>query len=322
MEYIGITMGDPAGIGAEVALKALNSNYNFKGKYIIYGSLNVLEYYINLLNIKKSINVIKNISEFDERTINIFNVYNVDLDKFKIGKISPICGLAAYKYIEAAIRDALNGNIGAIVTAPINKEALHLSGHNFNGHTEIFAKLTNTNKYAMMLIGGPLKVIHVSTHTSLKNACEKVKKERVVDVIQLAYDTLKKMKIDNPRIAVAGLNPHAGESGLFGMEEIKEIIPAIEEAKKLNINVEGPIPPDTVFIKAVKNYYDIIVVMYHDQGHIPVKLLGFDTGVNITVGLPIVRTSVDHGTAFDIAGKGIANEKSMVEAMKTAELFL
>ncbi|MGJ7046079.1 4-hydroxythreonine-4-phosphate dehydrogenase PdxA [Thermoanaerobacterium thermosulfurigenes] len=320
--YIGITMGDPAGVGPEVILKALDSNNEFKSRYIVFGSTNLLKYYKELLKIKKDIIEINDIEEYKDGYINVINVYDLNINNLNIGMVSPQCGDAAFKYVERAINSALNHEIDAVVTAPLNKEALHLGGHNFDGHTEIFAKLTKTNKYAMMLIGGPLKVIHVSTHTSLKNACDRVKKERVLDVIHLAYDILKKMKIDNPRIAIAGLNPHAGESGLFGMEEIKEIMPAIEEAKNLNINVDGPVPPDTVFIKAANGQYDIVVVMYHDQGHIPVKLLGFDKGVNMTVGLPIIRTSVDHGTAFDIAGKGIANEESMLEAMKTAELFL
>lgn len=321
MSYIGITIGDPAGIGPEITLKALTSNYKFKSNYIIYGSYKVLEYYKNLLGIKIPLNKISHISEYRDGMINIISVADIDLKEFEIGKVSSKCGDAAFKFIITAIKDALDRNIKAVVTAPINKEALQLSGHKFEGHTEIFAKLTNTSKYSMMLIGGPLKVIHVSTHISLKKACESLNRDRILDVINLANVTLKKMGINEPTIAVAGLNPHAGESGIFGNEEIEEIIPAIKIAQENGIKVEGPIPADTVFLKAIKGKYDIVVAMYHDQGHIPIKLLGFETGVNITVGLPIVRTSVDHGTAFDIAGKGIADEKSMIEAMKTAEMF-
>ncbi|TDT62791.1 4-hydroxythreonine-4-phosphate dehydrogenase PdxA [Fonticella tunisiensis] len=321
MYLIGITMGDPAGVGPEVTLKAITSKHSFKAQYVIYGSVKVIEYYRNLLGIELPVNKISRAGDYKGGRINVIDVVDIAMEDFEIGKVSPKCGDAAFRYVEAAVKDALEGDIRAVVTAPLNKEALHLGGHNFDGHTEIFAKLTNTSKYSMMLFGGPLKVIHVSTHTSLRNACDRVKKERVFDVINLANDTLKKMGIKEPRIAVAGLNPHAGESGIFGDEEIKEITPAIEMARENGINAEGPVPPDTVFLKAVKGKYDIVVVMYHDQGHIPVKLLGFDTGVNMTVGLPIIRTSVDHGTAFDIAGKGIADEKSMIEAMKTAEMF-
>lgn len=321
MCFIGITMGDPAGIGPEITLKALTSNYEFKSNYVIYGSYNVLEYYRNLLSLKTPLNKISQMSDYRKGAINIINVEDINMGDFEIGKVSSKCGDAAFKYISAAIKDAIERNIKAVVTGPINKEALQLSGHKFEGHTEIFAKLTNTSKYSMMLIGGPLKVIHVSTHISLKKACENINKERILDVINLANVTLKKMGINEPTIAVAGLNPHAGESGIFGSEEIDEIIPAIKIAQENGIKVEGPIPADVVFLKAIKGKYDIVVAMYHDQGHIPIKLLGFETGVNITVGLPIVRTSVDHGTAFDIAGKGIADEKSMIEAMKTAEMF-
>ncbi|WDC84763.1 4-hydroxythreonine-4-phosphate dehydrogenase PdxA [Caloramator sp. mosi_1] len=309
MYLIGITIGDPAGVGPEVTLKAITSNHSFKANYVIYGSVKVIEYYKQLLGIKLPLNKISRVCDYNVGSINVIDVIDITMDDFEIGKVSPICGDAAFKYVEAAVKDALIGDIKAVVTAPLNKEALNKGGYNFDGHTEIFAKLTNTSKYSMMLLGGPLKVIHVSTHISLRNACDKVKKERVFDVIKIANDVLIKMGIKEPRIAVAGLNPHSGESGIFGDEEINEIIPALQLAKENGINVDGPVPPDIVFLKAVKGKYDIVVAMYHDQGHIPVKLMGFDTGVNITVGLPIIRTSVDHGTAFDIAGKGIANEK-------------
>jgi 4-phospho-D-threonate 3-dehydrogenase / 4-phospho-D-erythronate 3-dehydrogenase len=322
MNVIGITMGDPAGVGAEIILKALDKRESSNPAYVVFGSIGVMEYYKNLIGIKKELNKINDISEIDANKINVFNVLELTEKDFKVGEVSGKCGDAAFQYIKTAIEYALDGKTKGVVTAPLNKEALHLGGHLFDGHTEIFAKLTNTKKYSMMLQGGPLKVIHVSTHVSIREACDRVKKERVFEVIKLAYDTLLNMGIENPRIAVAGLNPHAGESGIFGREEIEEITPAIEEAKAQNINATGPIPPDTVFLKAAKGQYDIVVCMYHDQGHIPLKLLGFDEGVNMTIGLPIIRTSVDHGTAFDIAGKGIANENSLIEAMKAAERFL
>lgn len=320
MNYIGITMGDPAGVGCEITLKALQKD-EFRKKAIVFGSLKVVEHYSNLLNIDKEIKVISSIEEFDEQYINIVDVFSISINDFEIGKVSALCGDAAYRYVEEAIGWALKGWIKAVVTAPLNKESLHMGGHNYDGHTEIFAKLTNTPKYAMMLWSEELKVIHVSTHVSLREACDRVKKDRVLDTILLADTNLKRMGITSPKIVVSGLNPHAGESGIFGREEIEEITPGIAEAKKLGINVEGPIAPDTVFLKAYQGKYDIVVAMYHDQGHIPMKLVDFDSGVNITLGLPIIRTSVDHGTAFDIAGKGIAHEKSMISAIVVADYF-
>lgn len=321
MNFLGITMGDPAGVGAEVVLKTLDKVEEYRKKSVIFGSREVIQYYKDMLNIKYRLKVISSIGEFNKDFINMVEVYPVSMKDFKIGQVSEVCGEAAFKYVETAIAWALENNIKAVVTAPINKGALHLAGYNFDGHTEIFAKFTRTNTYAMMLWSEALKVIHVSTHTSLRSACEKVKMKRVLEVIKLANASIKKTGIVNPKIAVAGLNPHAGESGIFGREEIEEIIPAVREAAKAGINVEGPIAPDTVFLKGYKGKYDIIVAMYHDQGHIPMKLLAFDSGVNITVGLPIIRTSVDHGTAFDIAGQGIASEESMINAIKAAESF-
>ena len=223
----------------------------------------------------------------------------------------------------------MNNEIDATVTNALNKEAINVAGHHFSGHTEIYAHYTDTKKYTMMLAHENLRVVHVSTHVSLREACDRCKKERVYDVIKIADEACKKLGIENPKIGVAGLNPHCGENGLFGTEEIDEIIPAIEKAQKENINVEGPIPPDTIFSKARGGWYDIVVAMYHDQGHIPLKVIGFIynqedkkweavAGVNITLGLPIIRTSVDHGTAFDQAGTGKANELSLINAIDYA----
>ena len=199
---------------------------------------------------------------------------------------------------------------------------MHKGGHNFDGHTEIFATLTNTKKYTMMLWSEQLSVVHTSTHCSLREACNRVTKARVLECIHLAKDALEKLGVEKPRIAVAGLNPHSGEAGIFGTEEIDEIAPAIEAAQEEGITVEGPVPPDTVFLKAYQGKYDIVVAMYHDQGHIPMKMIACDTGVNVTLGLPIIRTSVDHGTAFDIAGQGIAKVDSMYYALKLGKKFL
>ncbi|MDR7869817.1 MAG: 4-hydroxythreonine-4-phosphate dehydrogenase PdxA [Tissierellaceae bacterium] len=320
MDYIGITMGDPAGIGCEVTLKALK-NERFKKKSIIFGSSEIVKHFIKLLNIDHELNIIEDIDEFDENCINMVDVLPISLNDFEFGKVSALCGDAAYRYVELAIKWAMDKKIKAVVTAPLNKESLHLGGHNYDGHTEIFATLTNTKKYTMMLWSDKLKVVHVSTHVSLREACDRVKKDRVLDTIMLADTNLKRMGIKNPKIAVSGLNPHAGESGIFGDEEIKEISPAIEAAKDMGIDVVGPEAPDTVFLKGYRGQYDLVVAMYHDQGHIPMKMMAFDSGVNITLGLPIIRTSVDHGTAFGKAGKGTASEESMIQAIKAANYF-
>jgi len=228
-------------------------------------------------------------------------------------------GKAAFEYVAKGVELATKGEIDAICTGPLHKEALNAAGYHYPGHTEILADLSNTKDYAMMLPGGPLRVIHVTTHVSLRRACDLVKKERVLKVIELADKAMKQLGFAAPRIAVAGLNPHSGEGGLFGDEEIREIIPAVEEAKRLGYDVTGPVPPDTVFYRAaIKEHFDIVVVMYHDQGHIPLKVLGFETGVNVTVGLPFIRTSVDHGTVFGKAGKGTADPRSMSEALYLA----
>ena len=322
MKYLGITMGDPAGIGPEISLKVLEKNKEYRECSIIYGSISILEYYKEKLKLKDiKFNIIKNTKEFKKDYMNGIQVFDIDMKDITIGKVSGLCGEAAYKYIERAIQDALQGDIAVVITAPINKEALNKGGYHYEGHTEIFAKLTNTKKYAMLLWSEKLSVVHVSTHCSLQDACRKVTKDRVLNVIELSGKFLQQLGVKEPRIAVAGLNPHSGEAGLFGTEEIEHIIPALNQAKKDNWKVEGPIPPDTVFLKAYRKEYDVVVAMYHDQGHIPIKLLAFDEGVNVTLGLPIIRTSVDHGTAFDIAGKGIASEKSILKALILGKKF-
>jgi 4-hydroxythreonine-4-phosphate dehydrogenase len=271
-------------------------------------------------------------ARFKFGTIDVIDQHTVDIHAFEFGKISSTAGNAAFEAIRKVIELAMAGRVDATVTGPINKEALNLAGHAFSGHTEIYSKYTNTKNYSMMLVDANLRVAHVSTHVSLKQACELVKKERVLLVIQLAYSAMRNFGIEHPRIGVAGLNPHASDGGLFGAEEREEIAPAIAEARGCGIDAEGPIPPDTLFPKAAGGYYDIVVAMYHDQGHIPIKMSGFVwdnvratwksvRGVNITLGLPIIRTSVDHGTAFDKAWKGIANEESMVEAIQYAAKF-
>ena len=316
MDRLGITMGDPAGIGPEICIKVLTNNLELKNSSIIYGSKSILERYRNILKVDEKFNYIE---DSDQAVDGKINVRNIDIDEeINFGEVNKVAGEFGFRYIENAINDALKNKITAVVTCPINKEALNLAGHRYDGHTEIFSKLTNTKIYSMMLWSEKLIVNHVSTHCSIKEATNRVTKTRVLDCINLLNDSIANLKNKTPKIAVAGLNPHASENGLFGNEEKNEIIPAVKEAKNNGIDVEGPIAPDTVFVKAVSGKYDGVVCMYHDQGHIPIKLLAFDEGVNVTLGLPIIRTSVDHGTAFDIAGKGVAREGSLIKAINLA----
>ena len=318
---MGITMGDPSGIGPEVIIKSFENPDVRSKRIIVIGDYNIMKAMYNLLKIR-SFNLLRisnvNESQFDERLLNILDLRLIDMKKFKPGEVRNDSGNAAFMAIKKAVELVMNKEIDAIVTAPVNKEALHLAGHKYPGHTEILAGLTNTKDYAMLLYDKRLRVIHVSTHISLLEAITGLKRERIEKVIEMAHEVMRKLNVEVPEIAVAGINPHSGENGLFGSEEINEIIPAIRNMKKKGIRVEGPVPPDIVFLQALKGKYDIVVAMYHDQGHIPLKLLGFTSGVNVTVGLPFVRTSVDHGTAFEIAWLGEADEKSMVEAIKLA----
>jgi 4-phospho-D-threonate 3-dehydrogenase / 4-phospho-D-erythronate 3-dehydrogenase len=332
-KIIGITMGDPAGIGPEISIKAFqNKDLYEKCNPLLIGDKSIVESYLEKFpEFNMKVNAITTPEDglYEWGTMDVIDLASVDAKELPIGEVSKEAGNAAYLYVEKVIELALEGKVDATVTNPLNKEALNLAGHHFAGHTEIYGQLTNTSKFSMMLADGDLRVVHVSTHVSLRQACDLVKKERVLDVINIAHHACLNLGIENPRIAVAGLNPHCGENGLFGTEEIDEIIPAIEVAKSEGINVFGPLPADTVFSKARGGMYDIVVVMYHDQGHIPLKLLGFVydkelnkwkevSGVNITLGLPIIRTSVDHGTAFDQAGKMTASELSLENAIDYA----
>jgi 4-hydroxythreonine-4-phosphate dehydrogenase len=329
---LGITMGDPSGIGPEIAIKALCSKeiYNICRPLLI-GDARVMEKAVKKAVKLQDITIhpVSSVKDcrFEYRIIDVYDLNVLEIEKLKKGIVDAISGHAAFASIKKAIELALSGEIDATVTNPINKEALNLAGHHYAGHTEIYADLTGTKDYTMMLADGDFRVVHVSTHVSLREACNRVKKDRVLKVIELAHATCQSLGIAEPRIAVAGLNPHAGENGMFGSEEIEEINPAIEAAAAKGINVEGPIPPDTVFAKARSGLFDMVVAMYHDQGHIPLKVLGFQydqssgkwqniKGVNITLGLPIIRTSVDHGTAFDQAWRGVANESSLVSAIE------
>jgi 4-hydroxythreonine-4-phosphate dehydrogenase len=320
---LGITMGDAAGVGPEIIDKALAKKEFYDiARPIVIGDASVIEDALKVAKVKVDINSVKDISEakYEHGTIEVIDLKNIQLSELKMGQVQAMAGKASVKYVEKAVEMALENKIDAIVTAPLNKEAMNLAGYDYAGHTEILAHLTKTKDYAMMLVAGQLRVIHVTTHVSMRDACELIKKDRVLTTIRLTDEVTKKMGVEAPKIAVSGFNPHAGESGLFGNEEIEEITPAIESAKKNNMNVIGPMPPDTVFLRASRGEYDAVVAMYHDQGHIPVKMLGFESGINVTIGLPIIRTSVDHGTAYRRAGLrlGTGDPTSLEEAMKLA----
>ena len=318
---VGITMGDPSGVGPEIILKSFIHEYIRSSKVVVIGDYYVMQSAYDLLNIKSyKLKNVNKVSEclFRKDTLNILNISLIENSNLKVAEVNAASGEAAFQCLKKAIELAMKKEINAIATAPLNKEAIHLAGHKYAGHTEILGDLTGTKDYAMLLYDKKLSVIHVSTHISLLEAGTGLRKERIEKVTELADQSMEKLLGRSPRIAVAGLNPHAGENGLFGNEEAMEIIPAVKNLKARGINIDGPVPPDTVFLKAVNGKYDVVVAMYHDQGHIPLKLLGFSTGVNITVGLPFIRTSVDHGTAFEIAWKGKASEESMVEAIKLA----
>ena len=318
-------MGDPAGIGPEICAKALASNDLARiANCVVIGDRHAIRHGLTISKLNGiEINSIKKVSEakFLPRVINVLDLNNADPLKIKTGQVSRAAGKAAFEYIDKAIDLAKNGEIDAITTGPINKEALHKAGYKFDGHTEILATKTKTKDYAMMFVSDQLWVILVTTHLPLREVSKQLDRKKIVKIIKMANEALGKTRGKKPRIGVAGLNPHAGESGIFGQEEIKIIKPAVEEAQKLGIDVKGPISPDAIFFLANSGMFDLVVAMYHDQGLIPLKLLAFNRSVNVTIGLPFVRTSVDHGTGFDIAGKGWANPQSLIEAVKVAAHF-
>lgn len=315
---LGITMGDAAGIGPEIIAKSLNDSHIYEiARPVVFGAKKIMERAVKIVDVPLTCNAVHDI-ESSGNTFGIIDIVDLDNlpDDLPFAQVDARAGKAAYEYIERAVATAMQEKIHAIVTAPLNKEALNKGGAHYPGHTEILGTLSGQKDYAMMLVSGALKVIHVSTHVPLRQACDLVKKDRVLNVIKLADEAVKMMGIPQPRIAVAGLNPHCGEGGLFGNEDDLEIVPAVKAARAQGIHVTGPVPPDSVFHRAANlKEFDIVVVMYHDQGHIPIKVLGFETGVNVTVGLPCIRTSVDHGTAFPVAGKGMADSRSMTEAL-------
>ncbi len=318
---IAITMGDPSGVGPEVIVKSFKDEAIYENSSLfVIGDRKMLERAIDVTEVQLDVRSISKPEEarFEYGTIDVVDL-NLVSDELPWGEVSSEAGNAAFRYLEKAISYANDKKIQGICTAPLNKEALHKAGHIYPGHTEILAELTNTKDFAMMLSAPGLRVIHVTTHIGLIDAVNKINVDRQYTVIKLAHETLQKAGITDPRIAVCGINPHAGENGLFGNgEEEEKIIPAVEKAQEEGINVVGPLPADTLFFRAKRGDFDIVVAQYHDQGHGPIKVLGLESGVNITVGLPTIRTSVDHGTAFDIAGKNIADEKSLKEAIRMA----
>ena len=332
MNLMAITMGDPAGIGPEIIAKAFVRSRVRRGRWLVVGDPGMMRRAVGIVGTSLQVHPIERPEDglYDPATIDVLGLPNLHLDNLEFGQVSAVGGHAAFEAVRTAIELAMAGRVDAVVTAPIHKEALHLAGHDFPGHTEIFAHYTGTPEVAMMLAEGALRVVHVSTHVSLRQACDCVTRQRVGQTIRLAYAACRRLGIERPRIGVAGLNPHASDGGLFGTEEREHIIPAIEDARQAGMDVEGPLPADTFFAKALAGAWDICVAMYHDQGHIPVKMKGFRFdaargnwssvgGINVSLGLPIIRTSVDHGTAFDQAGKGTASEESLLSALDYAE---
>lgn len=318
---IAITIGDPAGIGPEVVVKALSDKalYDICRPLVIgegatvRAAIELTRKPLVLHSVEKASDTLGNFGVVD-----ILDMHNLAWDKAKIGVISAECGRASMAFLEKAMQLALHREITAMVNAPINKEATMLAGFTGLGHLEYMAQATNTKTYATMLATDNLRCVHLTTHYSLKEACDRVKKGFILERLKLTDASFRQWGFGRPVIGVAALNPHAGEGGMFGREEIDEIIPAVREAVNLGIDARGPFPAYSIFNRAIKGEFDVVLVMYHDQGHIPVKVHGFEKSVSVALGLPFLRTSVDHGTAFDIAGKGIAEAESIEEAIKTA----
>jgi len=317
LPIIGITMGDPAGVGPEVIAKALahQSAYDIC-RPIVIGDAKRLALAAEIVKLSKPIRSVSAVAEagFIHSEIDCLDLGLVP-EGTPFGRLSAVCGDAAFRYLERAIKLAVARDIDAICTAPLNKEALHLAGHHYPGHTEILAELTGTSEVSLMLVGPKLKIIHVTAHVGLVEAVRRISAELVERTISRGREML--LGGGEPRIGVCGINPHAGENGIFGEgEEEGKVTPAVDRCRKKGWLVEGPLPADTLFYLAANGRFDLVVAMYHDQGHGPFKVLGIEDGVNVTAGLPIVRTSVDHGTAFDIAGTGQADERSMLAALR------
>jgi len=320
---IGMTMGDPAGIGPEICLRAMTDiDVLARCTPVVFGSSRIMRRAAKACGLNSSFMEIS-LSEWNDKHVAVeplvVDCGMLDPETVEPGKINCMCGKASYAYLQQGIEAALDGHVAALATAPLHKVSLHLGGHHFPGHTEILAKLTNTRSFCMMMASAEIKVSLVTTHVSLSEVPAMLTRKRIAQVIELTNAALRRFGIKSPRIAVCGLNPHAGEDGLFGHEESNIIRPAIEAAVKAGHNIKGPMSPDVAFLPEQRRTIDAYIVMYHDQGLIPFKMLAFDEGVNITLGLPIIRTSADHGTAFDIAWKGTASAGSMIQAVLWAD---
>ena len=318
---IAITMGDAAGIGPEVIAKALSSGLLYRQcRPLIIGERVTMQKALDLIKSPAGLRVVKTASEAEGQpaTLDLLDMHNLAETDILIGHTCRACGKAAVEYILKAAQLATDGEVSALVTAPINKEATRQAGCGELGHLEILAHYTHSSEYATMLTSGPLRVVHLTTHYSLREALNYVNRERILARLKLIWNSLTNWGILHPRIAVAALNPHGGEGGILGNEEIQEISPAVKAAQELGIDARGPYPADTVFNRAIAGEFDVVLALFHDQGHIPIKVYGFEKSVSVALGLPFIRTSVDHGTAFDIAGKGIAEAESMLEAIKVA----
>lgn len=319
--FLAITMGDPSGIGPEVIAKALQDEWVYeKTRPFVVGSTAAMRDGIGLTGASGSANLVHSLDDVkgEYGTIDVLDMENLDYSEIEYGKISAVAGKAVVEWILKAGELASSGQVQAIATAPINKEACKLAGHTDIGHMEIFQSQTGAKQVATMLTARNLRVVHLTTHRSVRIACDYVTKDNVLAKIQLTDVSFKEWGFPNPRIGVAALNPHASDGGLIGDEEANHIRPAVEAARALGIDATGPVPADSVFPQAINGKYDVVLAMYHDQGHIPIKVYDFAKSISVNLGLPFVRTSVDHGTAFDIAGKGIADHESMLESIRIA----
>ena len=321
LPLLAITMGDAAGTGPEIITKALaDPVVPASCRPLVIGDAATLERAVRFTGAPVKIHAVRELrnARFEPGAIDVLDLQNIDLAKLQLGQVDPMAGAAAYDFIKRATELALAGEVSAIVTCAINKDALNRAGHHFDGHTGLLAALCHAPGATMMLVAEGLRVSHVSTHVPLRVAIERVRPERIVKVLQLTHDAVRSLGIAAPRLAVAGLNPHAGENGLFGDEEERYIAPAIAEARRLGLDASGPYPGDTIFFRAMRGEFDGAVAMYHDQGHVAAKMLGIWLGVNVTLGLPIIRTSVEHGTNFDMAGTGQSDPRSLLAAIKLA----
>ena len=321
---IAVTMGDPAGIGPEIVAKSIADKATFDvARCIVIGDKKVMEKAIEIVGADLKVNVVESPADGDYSygVLNMIDLDNIDMSRFEYGKINAMCGQAAFDYIKKSIEITMDKQADAVATTPINKESLHAAEVDFIGHTEIFGALTGTADPLTMFETNGLRVFFLTRHKSLRDMLDDIKKDRIIDYVERCTDALKRLGVKEGTMAVAGLNPHSGEHGLFGWEEVKEIAPAVEELKERGFNVAGPVPADSVFHQAAQGRFNSVLSLYHDQGHIATKTLDFDRTISITNGMPILRTSVDHGTAFDIAGKGIAGAVSMEEAIRLAAKY-